>query len=102
MTTSDDAPCAPPAASSKPAKSAVRVKRILCMGGSDRGRRGAFLVVVAAPTQIRKGPLLNRSNVVTVTAAQGPGVAAAGGLDETTRLSRARELPCPARAETRR
>src|SRR5437764_5860256 len=37
MTTSDDAPCAPVAASSSAAQAMTMGKRVLCMGDSDRG-----------------------------------------------------------------
>src|SRR6266550_3300421 len=56
MTTSDDAPCAPAAESSSAAQRTTRGRRILCMGGSDRGRGIGFLVVVAATQRIRKCP----------------------------------------------
>src|SRR5438105_288647 len=64
MTTSDDAPCAPAATSSCAAQKAITERRILCMGGSDRGREDGFLVVVAAPGAPRKCPFLNCSTLV--------------------------------------
>src|SRR6476660_5229549 len=56
MTTSEDAPWAPAADRSSAAQRTTRGRRILCMGGSDRGRRDGFLVVVAAAPRIRKCP----------------------------------------------